>query len=277
MTIIVNAEKVYTIIQRLIKKVASIRRKRLLNEIEKMKAELEQEKQKLTEVFATSLRNLERKEKCLKVIYVMTLEIGSMYGSQNDRDHLYRFLFELIAHHLMNSRSGKPRVQILVEDNENNQMLRPYKNIWVGHSPRAKHLRIEKAYDTAAGYAYLTGECYFDPDTTRRESRFKANQQATRKTESIICIPIRCADEILGVLYVTLSYFVVAIILIVINPKEILYKLKFRTEIEVITVYTSFSGDPEICEYNFVHIRAFVCANLHLITEPTLLDCFYID
>ena len=182
-----------------------------MNEIEKMKAELEQEKQKLTEVFATSLRNLERKEKCLKVIYVMTLEIGSMYGSQNDRDHLYRFLFELIAHHLMNSRSGKPRVQILVEDNENNQMLRPYKNIWVGHSPRAKHLRIEKAYDTAAGYAYLTGECYFDPDTTRRESRFKANQQATRKTESIICIPIRCADEILGVLYVTLSYFVVAL------------------------------------------------------------------
>lgn len=214
MTIIVNAEKVYTIIQRLIKKVASIRRKRLLNEIEKMKAELEQEKQKLTEVFATSLRNLERKEKCLKVIYVMTLEIGSMYGSQNDRDHLYRFLFELIAHHLMNSRSGKPRVQILVEDNKNNQMLRPYKNIWVGHSPRAKHLRIEKAYDTAAGYAYLTGECYFDPDTTRRESRFKANQQATRKTESIICIPIRCADEILGVLYVTLSYFVVALYLL---------------------------------------------------------------
>lgn len=203
MTIIVNAEKVYTIVRRLVKKVAGRRRKELLNEIERIKAELEREKQKLTEVLSTSLRNLERKEKCLKEIYVITLEISSMYGNQDDREHLYRFLFELIAHHLMNHQSGTPRVQILVEDEENDQILRPYKDIWVGHSPRAKHLRIKKAYDTAAGYAYLTGESYFDPDTTRKESRFKPNEHATRKTEAIICIPIRCSDKILGVLSVT--------------------------------------------------------------------------
>lgn len=106
-----------------------------------------------------------------------------MYSKVNDREHLYRFLFELIANHLMTDESGTPRVHILIVDEENDQML---------HSSRTKHLRIEKAYDTAAGYAYLTGECYFDPDTTRKESRYKPNPYATRKTEAIICVPIRC-------------------------------------------------------------------------------------
>lgn len=209
-TIIVNIEKVFdTIVMRPIRGIKRMlgrynrRQKELLDEIVKVKEELNREKQRLEEVLSMSLENLERKEQQLKEIYVITLEIGSMYRNADDREHLYRFLFELLANHLMNDESGTPRVHILVEDDDNDQLLRPYRDIWVGHSPRAKHLRIEKTYDTAAGYAYLTGECYFDPDTTRQESRFKPNPHATRKTEAIICVPIRCSGDVLGVLSVS--------------------------------------------------------------------------
>lgn len=193
----------YKRIARLVNILRRKRQKKLLREIQKVKAELNEEKLRLEEVLCKSLQNLERKERQLKEIYVMILEIGSMFTKLNDREHLYRFLFELIANHLMNDKSGTPRVQILVEDDEDDQQLRPYRNIWVGHSPRVKQLRIDKAYNTAAGYTYLTGECYFDPDTTRQESRFTPNPYDTRKTESIICVPILCAGEVLGVLSVS--------------------------------------------------------------------------
>src|SRR5699024_8759255 len=65
-----------------------------------------------------------------------------------------------------------------------------------------RKLRLSIA-DSAAGHTYRTGEIFFSGEIHTPGSRFRTHPKAQSTYHSLICVPIRTGDEILGVLSVT--------------------------------------------------------------------------
>ncbi|WP_141201621.1 GAF domain-containing protein [Paludifilum halophilum] len=167
------------------------------------------EQKKVQETTQSTREKMDLQEHLWKQIFLLSCELSmncrGFYNnlSPRDRSTSYRCIYEIVQEALRNEKSGDPRVQIFVEDENNTGLLKPHLSAFVGHRSRARDNRIEKSISTAAGYTYLTGETYFDSDTTREDSLCQRKPKANRPFYSMICVAIEVEEQILGVLSVT--------------------------------------------------------------------------
>lgn len=183
----------------------------LKHQIKASRKELDQTKQKVhewikqsTKFESTLNQAIYIQQKVFSGVYLAAYEVSNTFGSSDpDYESAYQFILNIIQDTMKNERSGSPRLNIFVRDPEDPDQLKPH--AMEGHRTRAWKNRIQIKNNEAAGYTFLNGESYFDYDTTRDfpESRFKSNPHSNRPILSIICVPIKCGDDTIGVLSVT--------------------------------------------------------------------------
>ncbi|WP_400162818.1 GAF domain-containing protein [Brevibacillus sp. TJ4] len=143
-----------------------------------------------------------QKTQILKLLNQLTVEIANVICNATNEEFLeirksiYEYLLPGIGIVLTKQKGNNHRVAIFVQDGDT---LRIHQGI--GYSSEGKrHLRL--AMDSSAGYTFTTGEIYFSGDVLTAGNRFRAHPKATKQYRSLICVPIKCGDHILGVLSV---------------------------------------------------------------------------
>jgi transcriptional regulator with GAF, ATPase, and Fis domain len=143
-----------------------------------------------------------QKTQILKLINQLNVEIANIVCNTTNeeffetRKSIYDYLLPGIGSILTKQKGNNHRVAIFVKDGEELRIHQGY-----GYSTEGKkNLRL--AMDSSAGYAFTTGEVYSSGDVLSPGNRFKVHPKATKQYRSLICVPIKCGDHILGVLSV---------------------------------------------------------------------------
>ncbi|SFS51025.1 GAF domain-containing protein [Marininema halotolerans] len=118
---------------------------------------------------------------------------------ENQRRHIYTFLLSCVVAVMAGKKANNPKVCIFIDAGEGN--LRVHEA--ATHSPSGmRKLRLSIA-DSAAGYTYHTGEIFFSGQIHTPGSRFRVHPKAQTMYNSLICVPIKLGEKVLGVLSVT--------------------------------------------------------------------------
>ncbi|WP_289135624.1 GAF domain-containing protein [uncultured Brevibacillus sp.] len=143
-----------------------------------------------------------QKTQLLRLMNHLTVEISNIICNTTNeeffetRRSIYDYLLPGIGSTITKQKRNNHRVAIFVKDGD---QLRIHQGI--GYSTEGKkNLRL--AMDSSAGYAFTTGELYSSGEVYSAGNRFKKHPKATKEYHSLICVPIKCGNHILGVLSV---------------------------------------------------------------------------
>lgn len=118
---------------------------------------------------------------------------------EETRRGIYSYLLSSIMSVMSVNKANNPKVVIFVDAGDGTLKVHEA----AAHTPDGmKKLRLPIA-DSAAGYTYQTGEVFFSGEIHTPGSRFKVHPKAQSKYNSLICVPIKTGDRVLGVLSVT--------------------------------------------------------------------------
>jgi putative methionine-R-sulfoxide reductase with GAF domain len=145
-----------------------------------------------------------RSQMVIESVKTLSEEITAvLYGSQEDFERQRRaiytyFLSQLVAVMTVN-KANNPRVCVFVSAGDGTLKVHEA----AAHTPEGmKKLRLS-IDDSAAGYTYRTGEVYFSGDIHAPGNRFKAHPKAQKVYHSLICVPIKTGERVIGILSVT--------------------------------------------------------------------------
>lgn len=118
---------------------------------------------------------------------------------EDQRRHVYNYFLSSLLATMSGKKGNNPKVCIFVDAGDGTLKVHEA----AAHSPDGmRKLRLSIA-DSAAGHTYRTGEIFFSGEIHTPGSRFRTHPKAQSTYHSLICVPIRTGDEILGVLSVT--------------------------------------------------------------------------
>jgi len=149
-------------------------------------------------------QEFKRAQMVIESIKTLSEEIAAVLcGSQTDFERQRRaiytyFLSQLVAVMTVN-KANNPRVCVFVSAGDGTLKVHEA----ALHTPEGmKKLRLP-IDDSAAGYTYRTGEVYFSGDIHSPGNRFKAHPKAHKVYHSLICVPIKSGERVIGILSVT--------------------------------------------------------------------------
>jgi hypothetical protein len=134
-----------------------------------------------------------------KIAKTIAVCLWEPFSEENNRD-TFIHICQLIQAFMTNEKSQSPKVAIFVP-NEDETHLVPCG--WANHSLRIKKLALKISQESSAGFTYMTGEVNYEPDVTAPGARFEPNKHADSKYFSLVTVPIKCGNEVIGVLSVT--------------------------------------------------------------------------
>jgi GAF domain-containing protein len=115
------------------------------------------------------------------------------------RQYVYNYLLSSLLATMSGNKGNNPKICIFIDAGDGTLKVHEA----AAHSPDGmRKLRLSIA-DSAAGYTFQTGEPFFSGEIHTTGSRFKIHPKAHSTYHSLICVPIRTGDEVLGVLSVT--------------------------------------------------------------------------
>jgi len=146
----------------------------------------------------------ESKQKTLliKLLQQMSVEIAKAIACRTNQEFaelckaVYQYALPGIGIVLTKQQANNHRVAVFIPHSETELKI----HVAVNFSPDGmKHLRLS-ILDSAAGKVYRTGETYFCGDVTTEGNSFTAHPKASKQYLSLICVPIKMGEEIVGVL-----------------------------------------------------------------------------
>ncbi|SMO46940.1 GAF domain-containing protein [Melghirimyces algeriensis] len=120
-------------------------------------------------------------------------------GFEDNRRKIYNYFLSAVLATMSGKKGNNPKVCIFVKGDEG--MLKVHEA--AAHSPDGMRKLQLSIADSAAGHTYRTGEIFSSGAIHTPGSHFKEHPKAQSKYHSLICVPIRVGDQILGVLSVT--------------------------------------------------------------------------
>lgn len=146
-------------------------------------------------------QNALQKSQILKILNSTNIEMSRMIsygptGFENNKAALYDFVLYSVGNILTKSKESTHRIAIFVDDG--NGYLKVSEGL--GYSIDGKReLRLE-INNSVAGHVYRTGESYISGDITSEGNLFKIHPNSTKTYFSLMCVPIKCDNMVLGVL-----------------------------------------------------------------------------
>lgn len=144
-----------------------------------------------------------QKTQILKILNNINIESAKAYQCESieefesTKQHLYNFVLYSTATVLTKTKSNSHRIAIFVKDGNTNQ-LKIHEG--QGYSNDGKtHLRLD-INNSAAGRVYVSGDPYISGDITSDGNLFKRHPRSTKTYMSLMCVPIKCGNMVLGVL-----------------------------------------------------------------------------
>ncbi|MNO45388.1 GAF domain protein [compost metagenome] len=144
-----------------------------------------------------------QKTQILKILNSINVEIAealqceSIEEFESTKQHLYNLLLYSTATVLTKTKSNSHRIAIFMKDGDTNQ-LKIHEG--QGYSNEGKtHLRLD-VNNSAAGKVFTSGEPYISGDITSEGNLFKRHPKSTKTYMSLMCVPIKCGNMVLGVL-----------------------------------------------------------------------------
>ncbi|KQL45862.1 hypothetical protein AN963_12590 [Brevibacillus choshinensis] len=143
-----------------------------------------------------------QKTQILKLLNQLTIEIANVICNTTNEEFLetrrsiYEYLLPGIGIVLTKQKGNNHRVAIFVQEVDT---LRIHQGI--GYSTEGKR-NLRLSMDSSAGHSFTTGEIYSSGDVLSAGNRFKTHPKASKQYRSLICVPIKCGNHILGVLSV---------------------------------------------------------------------------
>ena len=150
--------------------------------------------------------SLKQRQQMLALLQAIVLEsskalsghLQAGYTSAEYRKAVYDFVLpHLLTLLAKPDRANAHRVALFIPGAEGTMRMHE----GIGFSPEGKK-ELVLSPDSAAGYAYRTGETYCSGDVTAPGSRFSTNPKASKRYHSLLCLPIRCGPQVIGVLSV---------------------------------------------------------------------------
>ncbi|WP_426447527.1 GAF domain-containing protein [Paenibacillus sp. S-38] len=154
--------------------------------------------------FNTLNEDAKQKTQILKLLDQAYLEVSdcictikTMKEFNDRKADIYKLILYGMGTILTKEKANAHRTAIFVEEpGTGNLMI--YEGF--GFSPGGKkNLRLP-IHNSAAGYTYRTGEIYSDGDIRAEGKQFKVNPLASRVYDSLICVPIKSGEKMIGVL-----------------------------------------------------------------------------
>ncbi|WP_169713784.1 GAF domain-containing protein [Paludifilum halophilum] len=133
-----------------------------------------------------------------EVSRVMT-EPESRAAFEDQRRRIYNYLLSCVVAVMAGKKANNPKVCIFVDAGDGTLKVHEA----AAHSPDGmRKLRLPIS-DSAAGYTFHTGEAFFSGEIHTPGNRFKVHPKAESTYHSLICVPIKSGDRVIGVLSVT--------------------------------------------------------------------------
>ncbi|MFC4076459.1 GAF domain-containing protein [Salinithrix halophila] len=118
---------------------------------------------------------------------------------EDQRRYIYNYLLSCVVAVMAGKKANNPKVCIFVDAGDGTLKVHEA----AAHSPNGmRKLRLPIS-DSAAGYTFHTGEAFFSGEIHTPGNRFRAHPKAQSTYHSLICVPIKAGDQVLGVLSVT--------------------------------------------------------------------------
>jgi putative methionine-R-sulfoxide reductase with GAF domain len=143
-----------------------------------------------------------QKSLIIKFFQQLSIEVSKAMTCRNEEacnelcEAVYQYALPGIGIMLTRQPANNHRVAIFVREGEGQLKIHQ----GVNFSPDGiKHLRLP-LLDSAAGRVLRTGEPYFSGDVTAEGNSFTIHPKATKVYHSLICVPIKIGDAVLGVL-----------------------------------------------------------------------------
>jgi transcriptional regulator with GAF, ATPase, and Fis domain len=143
-----------------------------------------------------------QKTQLIKMLQQMAVEVTKAMACRSDTEFaelcqaVYQYALPGICLVLAKQKANNHRVAVFVPESDTHLKI----HVAVNFSPDGmKHLRLSIA-DSAAGRVLQTGEPYFCGDVSTEGNSFTAHPKASRKYLSLICVPIKVGEQIVGVL-----------------------------------------------------------------------------
>jgi len=125
--------------------------------------------------------------------------ISEPFSTANNH-YTFNSICWLIRAFMINERSKDPKVVLFIP-NEEESHLEPCG--WANHSTRIQKFILKISQENAAGFTYMTGEPYYLPDVNAPGVRFERNIYSNNSFCSLVTVPVKCGNEVIGVLSVT--------------------------------------------------------------------------
>lgn len=146
-----------------------------------------------------------QKKQILQIIDKINLEASRAFASSTMNDFhrrkaaIYQMVLHAIGTILTKSRSNSHRVAIFVEESGTG-MLKVRESS--GLSPDGKEKLRLPILNSAAGHAFRNGNAYRNGNIHGNGTHFTPHPEAKKVYNSLMCVPIKCGDHIIGVLSV---------------------------------------------------------------------------
>ncbi|MGG1673499.1 GAF domain-containing protein [Paenibacillus sp. NRS-1783] len=146
-------------------------------------------------------QNALQKSQILKIINNINIEITRMISCEpnefeNNKRSLYNLVLYSVGNILTKSRENSHRVAVFI--NNGDGFLRISEGF--GYSTDGqRNLRLD-INNSAAGKVYRTGEPYISGDITSEGNSFRIHPNASKTYFSLMCVPIKCGNMVLGIL-----------------------------------------------------------------------------
>lgn len=157
---------------------------------------------KAKEEFDDINKDSAQKTMIIKLLNQMSLEIPLLTQRIEPetffsyRDSIYDYILPGILSIITKNKDDGHRIAVFIE--ENNE-LRIHEGI--GFSPAGRENLRLPIPNSAAGRVYHTGEQYYCQDLENDNSNvFKKNHQSSKRYRSLVCVPIKYGNMIIGVL-----------------------------------------------------------------------------
>lgn len=134
----------------------------------------------------------------------LAMEISAILYRENDdyedrRHGIYTYLLSCVVAVMAGKKGNNPKVCIFVDAGDGSLKVHEA----AAHSPDGmRKLRLPIS-DSAAGYTFDTGIPFFSGDIHTPGNRFKVLPAAEQVYHSLICVPVKVGDQVIGVLSVT--------------------------------------------------------------------------
>ncbi|PTX61221.1 GAF domain-containing protein [Melghirimyces profundicolus] len=150
------------------------------------------------------LENSKQKSYVLHSVSTLAGEVSRILSQpcedfEDQRRYVYNYFLSSLLASMSGKKANNPKVCIFIDAGDGTLKVHEA----AAHSPDGMRKLRLPITDSAAGHTFRTGEIFFSGEIHTPGSRFKTHPKAQSTYHSLICVPIRAGDRVLGVLSVT--------------------------------------------------------------------------